>query len=142
MYGAVAERLTRSTPADWWHSISEWKKLACPFLARRCDEIALRTMVDAMPDLVEMVFDVGYQVTAFFNERHLAATLLRLELATADDRRRLVETLNESAADGLDGAFLANDDWMIFFRPYDLSILDQRRLVEIVVLVDVNVDQC
>lgn len=136
LHDAVATRLIEARPAAGWQELSNWKRVVFSFLRHRCDAEFLQSFIAREQWIVGEAFDIGLYLSAHTVERALARRLLDAGLATESHRLRLVETLIEYAAEGSDGSFLGDDQWLGFFTPDDLLELDRRVLEELDALDD------
>lgn len=136
LYDAVATRLVEARPATGWQEFSNWKRTVFSFLRHRCDAEFLQSFIAREQWIVDETFDIGLYLSAHTVERALAQRLLDSGLATESHRLRLVETLIEYAAEGSDGSFLGDAQWLRFFTADDLAELDRRVLEELDALDD------
>lgn len=136
LYDTVATRLVEGRPSAGWQELSNWKRTVFSFLRHRCDIEFLQSFVAREQWIVDEAFNIGLYLSAHTVEGALARRLLDEGLATERHRLGLVETLIEYAAEGSDGSFLGDDQWLGFFTPDDLAELDRRVLEELGALDD------
>lgn len=129
LYEEVANRIVDARPFDANGSLWGWDSLRSSFLARRCDQEFLEVITTREPQLIDRVFDIGLYLDAYRHRIPLARRLLSLGLAGETQRRHLVTTLIEYAAEGIDGSFLSDDDWLSFFHEEELQELDDAVMV-------------
>lgn len=136
LYGAVTTRLAGGRPSAGWQELSSWKRTVFSFLRHRCDAEFLQSFVAREQWIIDETFNIGLYLSAHTVEMALARRLLDEGLATERHRRELVETLTGYAADGSDGSFLGDDEWLGFFTPDEVAELDRRVLQELDALDD------